>query len=309
MSFEEYMKSSNAEYRKIRTLYLKTGGGVARDYDAELLAEVQANKVQIDRLDDYVVTLDYDEMAEIEEMNAQAANVETENAENAKESAETPKYRVESIVLVGAYSPHYKHSVGYTNKRNVPMERSADYFFMAHYGVVINQVTGEIEYNFGCKNVLDGYFKSLPYTAEADCLEDYIVYYDAVEAAANAETDNKSAEKEPKLIDKLRAKVKEQRERRRSGIDWEATFADMELEKQKQIEEERKKLASIKAQLKDRRQILKDAIKNAVDNEDIYWKYAERAKKQVSGWLKMYRDCLKSLANYRTKLAAQEVRK
>ena len=95
--------------------------------------------------------------------------------------------------------------------------------------------------------MLDGYFKSLPYTAEADCLEDYIVYYDAVEAAANAETDNKSAEKEPKLIDKLRAKVKEQRERRRSGIDWEATFADMELEKQKQIEEERKKLASIKA--------------------------------------------------------------
>lgn len=102
--------------------------------------------------------------------------------------------------------------------------------------------------------------------------------------------------------DEIKAKVEEQRKNRKSHIDWEGTFADMELEKQ--VEDERKKLASIKAELKDRQQVLKEAIKNAVGNEDIYWKYAEKAKKQVSGWLEMYRDCVKNLSNYRTKLAA-----
>ena len=125
MSFEEYMKASNAEYRKIRTLYLEKGGGIARDYDAELFREVQANRAQIDCLDDYVVTLDYDEMAEIEEVNAEVA------------------------------------------------------------------------------------------------------------------------EKEPTLIDKLRAKVKEQRERHRSIIDWEATFADMRFEELKRMQSEMRRCLRI----------------------------------------------------------------
>ena len=125
MSFEEYMKASNAEYRKIRTLYLENGGGIARDYDAELLREVEANRAQIDCLDDYIVTLDNDEMAETEEQNAEAA------------------------------------------------------------------------------------------------------------------------EKEPTLIDKLRAKVKEQRERRKSGIDWEATFADMRFEELKRMQSEMRRCLRI----------------------------------------------------------------
>ena len=126
MSFEEYMKASNAEYRKIRTLYLEKGGGIARDYDAELFREVQATRAQIDCLDDYVVTLDYDEMAEIEELNAHEA-----------------------------------------------------------------------------------------------------------------------AEKEPTLIDKLRAKVKEQHERRKSGIDWEATFADVRFEELKRLQSEMRRCLRI----------------------------------------------------------------
>ena len=144
----------------------------------------RATKAEVtEELADYGLTLEafvaidsgeyevIDEVAEenaVEEIDAQevAIQAEVENAENAKENAETPKYRVESVVYVDVYPYHYNYSVGYTSKRNVPMERSADYFFMAHYGVVINQETGEIEYDFGCKNVLDGYFKSLPYTAE-----------------------------------------------------------------------------------------------------------------------------------------------
>ncbi len=165
MSFEEYMTASNAEYRKIRTLYLEKGGRVARDYDAELLEENEAKKAQ--------------------------------KASEVKEVEET---------------------------------------------------------------------------------------------------------KETELMDKLIAKVEEQKTKvRKAIVDWEATSADMKLERQ--AEDERKKLASIKAELEDRQRILKDAIKNAEGKDEVYWKYAAKAKKQVAGWLKMYRDCVKNLAKYRTKLA------
>jgi len=50
MSFEEFMSASNAEYKNIRKLYLKSGGCIAREYDAELAREIEVEQKELDTM-------------------------------------------------------------------------------------------------------------------------------------------------------------------------------------------------------------------------------------------------------------------
>ena len=66
ISFEDFMAASNAEYKKIRKLYLVGGGWIVREYDKELAAETE--------IEEYIVS----------ELSQEIAiNAEIENAKSA----------------------------------------------------------------------------------------------------------------------------------------------------------------------------------------------------------------------------------
>lgn len=75
MTFEEYMTASNAEYKKIRTIYLKEGGAIVRQYDKDLADEIENsekfNAKIISCLDLYFVNSD--DAAAVEESNVISA--------------------------------------------------------------------------------------------------------------------------------------------------------------------------------------------------------------------------------------------
>lgn len=62
------------------------------------------------------------------------------------------KYRIESVVYFDGYPQKVALYTQYTDDRNVAQMASNELWFLGHYGFVINQETGKIEYEFSSGN-------------------------------------------------------------------------------------------------------------------------------------------------------------
>ena len=88
ISFEEFMAASNAEYKKIRKLYLSKGGGIVRDYDAKLAEEIE--------IEEYIISTEAQEIA----VNAEIENAKVRNFEIGMPKEEFSEKAIENLKAI-----------------------------------------------------------------------------------------------------------------------------------------------------------------------------------------------------------------